>query len=103
MLLALHIYCTSIIIILQLRIVKLKEASKKIRYLEIIKVSFPMSFSLITLLMMQSFDIFILEKYWSFEKVAYYGAAVKITTGIGLILTTINAVIAPDISKLYFN
>ncbi|GAA4891348.1 flippase [Flaviramulus aquimarinus] len=93
---------TTIIIILQLRIVKLKEASKKIRYLEIIKVSFPMSFSLITLLMMQSFDIFILEKYWSFEKVAYYGAAVKITTGIGLILTTINAVIAPDISKLYF-
>ncbi|WP_298893569.1 MATE family efflux transporter [uncultured Psychroserpens sp.] len=75
----------------------------KISYKEIIKTSFPMSFSLITLLMMQSFDVFILEKYWSFEKVAYYGAAVKITTGIGIILTTINAVIAPEISELYFS
>ncbi|WP_040279617.1 MATE family efflux transporter [Psychroserpens damuponensis] len=95
-------FVTTLIIIFQL--IKLKSKSLvKIGYKEIVKTSIPMSFSLITLLMMQSFDVFILEKYWSFEQVAFYGAAVKITTGIGIILTTINAVIAPDISKLYFS
>lgn len=48
-------------------------------------------------------DIFILEEYWGFETVGYYGAAVKVTTGIGIILATINAIIAPDISKLFFS
>lgn len=94
---------TTLIIIYQLLKIKRHSPLSKISYKEIIKTSFPMSFSLITLLLMQSFDVFILEKYWSFEKVAYYGAAVKITTGIGIILATLNAVIAPDISKLFFS
>nr|WP_321221281.1 MATE family efflux transporter [uncultured Psychroserpens sp.] len=94
---------TTLIIVFQLFKLKKNKPLVKIGYKEIVKTSIPMSFSLITLLMMQSFDVFILEKYWSFEKVAFYGAAVKITTGIGIILMTINAVIAPDISKLYFS
>lgn len=94
---------TTLIIFLQLFKLKNNKPLHKIGYKEIVRISFPMSFSLVTLLMMQSFDVFILEEYWSFETVAFYGAAVKITTGIGIILTTINAVIAPDISKLYFS
>ena len=94
---------TTILIFYQLLKLKGNKALFKIGYGEIVRISLPMSFSLITLLMMQSFDVFILEQFWSFETIGFYGAAVKITTGIGIILTTINAVIAPDISKLYFS
>lgn len=75
----------------------------ELSYKKIIRISFPMSFSLISLLIMQSFDVFIIERYLSFEYVAFYSSAIKITTGIGLILTTINSVIAPDLSKLFFS
>lgn len=93
---------TSIIIVNEFKTLRGPQ-DKKISYSEILKTSFPMSFSIISLLIMQSVDIFILEEYWGFETVGYYGAAVKVTTGIGIILATINAIIAPDISKLFFS
>lgn len=82
--------------------IRINKNLKDLEFKKIISTSFPMSFSLISLLLMQSIDVFIIERYLDFEYIAYYSSAIKITTGIGLILTTINSVIAPDLSKLFF-
>jgi O-antigen/teichoic acid export membrane protein len=71
-------------------------------YKEIIITSAPMSLSFISLLLMQSFDIIMLEYYTTIEQVAYYSIGVKLTFIVGVMLLTINSVIAPDISKLWF-
>ena len=71
-------------------------------YGEIIKTSFPMSLSFISLLLMQSFDVIMLEHYMDIETVAYYTVSVKLTFIVGIMLQTINSVIAPDISKFWF-
>ena len=93
---------TTSIIIFKIKRLALKSKELKVSYKEILKVSFPMSFSLISLLIMQSFDIYILEAYYSLSVVAYYGVAIKISAVVGIILTSINATIAPKISKLFF-
>ncbi|OIQ31059.1 MAG: hypothetical protein BM564_02265 [Bacteroidetes bacterium MedPE-SWsnd-G2] len=69
---------------------------------EILKTSFPMSISFVALLIMQSFDVLILEKYYDFEVVGYYGVAIKISLIIGIILSSINTLIAPKISTLFY-
>ena len=69
---------------------------------KIIKVSFPMSIGAIFILLMQSVDSFFIIKYYSFEELAYYSIAVKLTVLISIILTSINTIIAPDISNFYF-
>ena len=97
----LAIYST-IVIVGKMRNLKVQDKSVSYGYKEILKVSFPMSFSLISLLIMQSFDIYVLEKFFSFKIVAYYGIAIKISAVVGIILTSINATIAPQISKLFF-
>ena len=94
-------YSTALIII-KMRKLGTADRALNVGYKEILKVSFPMSFSLISLLIMQSFDIYVLEKYFSFTIVAYYGIAIKISAVVGIILTSINATIAPQISKLFF-
>ena len=92
---------SSIVIVLKMKtLTSSKEGN--ISYKEIVFVSFPMSFSLISLLIMQSFDIYVLENYYTFREVAYYGIAIKISAVVGIILTSINATIAPKISKLFF-
>ena len=93
---------SSTIILLKMRKLRSTDRVFNVGYREILKVSFPMSFSLISLLIMQSFDIYVLEKYFSFTVVAYYGIAIKISAVVGIILTSINATIAPQISKLFF-
>lgn len=93
---------SSAIIVMKMRKLKTSDKVFNVGYKEILKVSFPMSFSLISLLIMQSFDIYVLEKYFSFTVVAYYGIAIKISAVVGIILTSINATIAPQISKLFF-
>lgn len=93
---------TTSIIIFKIKRLALKSKELKVSYKEILKVSFPMSFSLISLLIMQSFDIYILEAYYSLSVIAYYGVAIKISAVVGIILTSINATIAPKISKLFF-
>lgn len=92
---------TTIVIFINLNSIELKN-KKGISYKEIIWTSFPMSLSLIALLIMQSFDVYVLEQYFSFKQVAYYGVAIKISAVVGIILTSINATIAPQISKLFF-
>ena len=51
---------------------------------------------------MQSFDIIILEHYYGFKTVAHYGIAVKVSLIVGIVLSSINTLIAPKISTLYF-
>ncbi|WP_298901097.1 polysaccharide biosynthesis C-terminal domain-containing protein [uncultured Psychroserpens sp.] len=93
---------SSVLILLKIKEVTVIKNALNISYKEIIKVSFPMSFSLISLLIMQSFDVYVLEMYFSFTIVAYYGIAIKISAVVGIILTSINATIAPQISKLFY-
>jgi O-antigen/teichoic acid export membrane protein len=52
---------------------------------------------------MQSVDVILLGKFTDFETVAYYSAAIKLTTIISLVLTSVNAVFAPKIAELYSN
>ncbi|MDH7913709.1 MATE family efflux transporter [Winogradskyella sp. SYSU M77433] len=93
---------STILIVFKLMKIKQVYVKEKTSFIEIIKVSFPMSFSLISLLIMQSIDVYTLEYYYGFEIIAYYGIAVKISAIVGIILTSINATIAPKISELYF-
>jgi len=49
------------------------------------------------------FDIFVLENYYSDAELAYYDIAIKISSLMGIVLLTVNLVIAPEIAKLYAN
>lgn len=69
--------------------------------LNIIKRSSPMAISSIAFILMQSVDIILLGKFTDFKMVAYYAVTVKLTMIISLVLTSVNAVIAPKISELF--
>lgn len=69
---------------------------------QILKTSIPMSISFFSLLIMQSFDIIILERFYDFKVVAHYGIAIKISLIIGIVLASINTLIAPNISSLFY-
>ncbi len=82
---------------------KIKKSRNKINigFKEIISRSYPMSISFICFLLMQSTDIILLGKFMSFKDVAHYAVAVKLTTIIALVLTSVNAVYAPKIAELF--
>lgn len=75
----------------------------KLKYKEILTVSVPMTLSYMSLLLMQSIDTVILKMYESFEVVAYYSTAMKISILINIVLIVITTVIGPKIAKLYFD
>ena len=60
-----------------------------------------MAISAITYLLMQSVDIILLTKYSSFERVAYYSVAIKLTTILSLVLASVNTVYAPTFAEWY--
>ncbi len=93
----------TLIIVFRMKKLNLGSKTSKVGLKEILNVSFPMSFSLISLLIMQSFDVYTLEQYYSIDIIAYYGVAIKISAVVGIILTSINATIAPQISKLFYS
>lgn len=95
---------TSISIIFLLRKVKAqnKPIKSNIGYKEIIIVSTPMTISFLALLVMQSVDIIILKNYFEYSIVAYYGVVMRVSFLIGVVLMSINAIISPQISKLFF-
>ena len=93
----------TLIIVFRMKELNLGSKTSKVGLKEILNVSFPMSFSLISLLIMQSFDVYTLEQYYSIDIIAYYGVAIKISAVVGIILTSINATIAPQISKLFYS
>ncbi|TPV34955.1 hypothetical protein FJ651_05355 [Paucihalobacter ruber] len=78
------------------------ELDLSINYKKIIKVSLPMSISALFILLMQSIDSFFIIKYNSFKELAYYSTAIRITTLVSIVLTSINTIIAPEISENFF-
>ena len=65
---------------------------------EILKRSAPMAVSA-AFLLMQSLDVLMLTSLPICETVAFYSAAVKLTLLISIVLSSVNAVIAPQIAK----
>ena len=76
-------------------------ASVTINYRDILKRSAPMAVSAASFLMMQSLDVLMLTYFTDFETVAYYSVAVKLTLLISIVLSSVNAVIAPKIAEFY--
>lgn len=70
-------------------------------YKVILKVSAPMALSAVSFFLMQSIDIILLGKYESFETVAFYGVAVKLSTAASLVLVSVTIILGPKISELY--
>ena len=72
-----------------------------ISFKSIFKRSGPMAISAITYLLMQSVDVILLSKFSSFEMVAFYSVAIKLTTIISLVLASVNTVYSPTFSELF--
>ena len=70
-------------------------------YKEILLTSSPMAISAIAYFIMQGIDVLILTTYSSFESVAYYSVAVKLSTLTALSLLSVNIVVAPKIAEIY--
>ena len=70
-------------------------------YKEIFFTSYPMAISAIAYFVMQGIDVLILTTYSSFESVAYYSVAVKLSTLTALSLLSVNIVVAPKIAEIY--
>ena len=70
-------------------------------YKEIFLTSSPMAISAIAYFIMQGIDVLILTTYSSFESVAYYSVAVKLSTLTALSLLSVNIVVAPKIAEIY--
>jgi O-antigen/teichoic acid export membrane protein len=72
-----------------------------IGFKSILKRSAPMAISATSFLLMQSLDILMLTKFSNYETVAYYGSAVKLTMIIAIVLSSVNSVLAPQMSKYF--
>lgn len=75
------------------------DTSVTISFKNIISRSGPMAISAVTYLLMQSVDIILLSKYSSFERVAFYSVAIKLTTVLSLVLASVNTVYAPTFAE----
>lgn len=73
----------------------------EISYKNIIKRSGPMAMSATAYILMQSVDVILLSKFLDFEMVAFYSVAIKLTTMISLVLSSVNAVHAPKIAEFF--
>ena len=82
---------------------KKHERDTIITYKNILFKSGPMAVSAASFLLMQSMDVLMLTKLTNYETVAYYGAALKLTMIIAIVLASVNSVIAPQISEHYFS
>ena len=79
----------------------LNNKTENISTKEIISTSFPMALSAISYFIMQSIDVIFLGIYNSFETIAYYSIAVKLSSVAALAIVSVNIVIAPKIAKIY--
>lgn len=80
----------------------IKHEDFSVSYKKIIKVSLPMSMGTLFVLLTQSVDSFFIIKYNSFSDLAHYSTAIRVTTLISIVLTSINTIIAPEIAGNYF-
>jgi O-antigen/teichoic acid export membrane protein len=81
--------------------IAVEDTSVTISFKNILSRSGPMAISAITYLLMQSVDIILLSKYSSFERVAFYSVAIKLTTVLSLVLASVNTVYAPTFAEWY--
>lgn len=72
-----------------------------ISHKKIIKRSGPMAMSATAYILMQSVDIILISKFLNFDMVAFYSVAIKLTTMISLVLSSVNAVHAPKIAEFF--
>lgn len=72
-----------------------------ISYKAILKRSGPMAMSATAYILMQSVDIILLSKFLDFKMVAFYSVAIKLTTMISLVLSSVNVVHAPKIAEFF--
>ncbi len=79
----------------------LTEEEEIFRSRDILRRSAPMAVSAVAFLLIQSLDILMLSSLSNYETVAYYGVAVKLTTLVSIVLTSVNAVIAPRIAEFF--
>ncbi len=81
----------------------IENITEKISFKEILKTSLPMTISFFALLIMQSIDVVILKFYEDYDQIALYGIVVKISSILVIFLSSINTIIAPKISELYYS
>lgn len=79
----------------------LKDKVTNLSYRNIFLKSYPMAISAIAYFLMQSIDILLLAKYSTFDDVAYYSVAVKLSTISTLALLSINIIAGPKIAEFY--
>jgi len=82
---------------------KKHEKDSVITFKNILFKSGPMAVSAASFLLMQSMDVLMLTKLTNYETVAYYSSALKLTMIIAIVLSSVNSVIAPQISEHYFS
>ncbi|WP_394354969.1 MATE family efflux transporter [Psychroserpens luteus] len=82
---------------------ELEDITSHLSYRHIFLKSYPMAISALSYFLMQSVDILLLTKYSTFEQVAYYAVAVKLSTITSLALLSVNIIIAPKIAEIYAN
>ena len=70
-------------------------------YKNIFLKSYPMAISALSYFLMQSIDVLLLAKYSSFDNVAFYAIAVKLSTISTLALLSINVIAGPKIAEFY--
>lgn len=70
-------------------------------YKNIFFKSYPMAISSLAYFLMQSVDILLLAKYSTFDNVAFYAVAVKLSTISTLALLSINIIAGPKIAEFY--
>jgi O-antigen/teichoic acid export membrane protein len=92
---------STVIVFSKFKSLKYRKLENTIGVKEIVKRSYPMSISVISLLIMQSIDIIIIEKYMDYRDVAIYAVSVKITSAIALVLASVNTVISTKISEYF--
>lgn len=92
---------TSLVVIYNFKEPQFKDIGiqEKIGFGKILRRSAPMAVSAASFLLMQSLDVLMLTHFTNYETVAYYSSAVKLTLLISMVLTSVNAVIAPQIAK----
>ncbi|GAA4245546.1 MULTISPECIES: flippase [Winogradskyella] len=70
-------------------------------YKTIFLKSYPMAISALSYFLMQSIDVLLLAKYSTFDNVAFYAIAVKLSTISTLALLSINIIAGPKIAEFY--
>lgn len=78
-----------------------KQQASGPNYGSIFSKSYPMAISALSYFLMQSVDILLLTKFATFQEVAYYGIAVKLSTITSLALFSVNIILAPKIAEMF--